>query len=581
MKKKRKKIIQNIFVILTAICIFNPLYSIGAFAEKITLDETTMANTVSEQEENLPERGNVTINFKGVDIKTVLHYLSEVSGVDIVPAPGVEGPVTLRLRDKPWEIALDIVTRNHGFSYSSDYEEGIIRVIPKEQLNAESPITEVIVLNNLIREIEIKKKDGQEQATVEEKKESIQQLLVAVNSVLDVTRGERATYISSVNAIVVTAVPTRISDVKNMIKKIDKKTPQIMLDAKVVEIKLTKDEKFGIDWNAVMSISGAKRPITFPFTNSGALPFLGSEQRQFFPTFTAGQDKDARFPALDSGVLVDPTAAPTDGAPFSFGTLDLSTFTATLRALDKRGGTELLSSPRITTLNNQKATIKVVQKIMLQKAMDSAQASTTISVEYETPEEAREVGVKLVVIPHVNETGDVSVNLMPEVSQNDGFQLLTVGGVAQSQTTALYFSSREANTTVRVKDGETIFIGGLIKKSKLTQNNKLPILGDIFGWIPLVGSLFKYEEDVTERTEIVFFVTVHLIENGMDSIETSETEALFEKYHPKKKGLLFQDDQSKIALQDPVSGRVVGTEPRAMAVADDKKKIYQPFMELR
>jgi len=97
----------------------------------------------------LPGDGNITVNFKEVDIKTVLSYLSEISGVDIVPTPGVEGLVTMRLRDKPWLVALDIVTRNHGYTYSQ--EQDIIRVMPRSMLQTESAITEVIPLNYIIK----------------------------------------------------------------------------------------------------------------------------------------------------------------------------------------------------------------------------------------------------------------------------------------------------------------------------------------------------------------------------------------------------------------------------------------------
>lgn len=250
---------------------------------------------VTEVDQALPEPGNVTVNFKDVDIKTVLHYLSEVSGVDIVPSPGVDALVTMRLRDKPWEIALDIVTRNYGYAYSSDDEQGIIRVMPRGSLQMEEPITEVIVLNNLIREIELSKEASGEEVTVEETQESITQLMTAINSMLNIQLGERATYISSINSVIVTAIPGKISEIKNMVALVDKKPPQIILDVKVVEITLTEDERFGIDWNTVITAAGARRPTTFPFRNDGILPFLPGNQRDYYPqTNNAGGGSSSR-----------------------------------------------------------------------------------------------------------------------------------------------------------------------------------------------------------------------------------------------------------------------------------------------
>lgn len=489
----------------------------------------------------MPGKGNVTVNFKEVDILTVLNYLSEVSGVDIIPSPGVESKVTMRLRDKPWEQALDIVTRNYGYVYSR--EGDVIRVIPKGQAGMEEPITEVIKLNNLIREIELTKGSVSGTAstlgtevTVKQQEQSIQQLMSAINSMLDAKRGEKATFVSGVNSIIVTAIPSKISEIKKMILGIDKRPPQIILDTKVVEISLTDDERFGVDWNAIISAAGARKAITFPFTNTGVIPFLPSDQRQFYPASTditgAALTGQNDFPYVNmSNMLnaVTQTAASNAANMFSFGTLDFTTFTATLSLLENRGDTEILSSPRITTLNNQKATIKVIEKMMLQKSVATTQTATLVTVEFESEDEAREVGIKLTVIPHVNENNEISVNLLPEVSSNAGFNSITVGAAAAT-TVALTFLSREANTTVRANDGETIFLGGLIRKNTVKTDNKLPIIGDLFGGIPLIGNAFKYEADNITRTEIVFFVTVHLVKDGMDSIEKASSVDRYNEY---------------------------------------------------
>ncbi|MDD5633919.1 MAG: hypothetical protein PHW46_01425 [Candidatus Omnitrophica bacterium] len=491
----------------------------------------------------LPKAGNVTVNFKDVDIKTVLNYLSEVSGVDIVPAPGVDGNVTMRLRDKPWEVALDIVTRNYGFAYSRDDEQGIIRVMPKGQLHMESPITEVISLNNLVREIELSKKTGEQQNSdeivVQQKEESIKQLMDAISSVLDANKGEKATFIASVNSVIVTAIPAKITEIRAMITKVDRRTPQIVLDTKVIEVVLGDDEKFGIDWNTVFSMAGARRPITFPFTNDGTFKWIpGADQRQFFPqSDTVGGGSN--FPLIGTAAnLVNPTSftsATNTANLFSYGTLDFSTFTATLRLLHNRGNTEVLSCPRITTLDNQKATIKVVDKIMLQKTQETTQTAGIVSVTFENEEDAREVGVKLTVIPHVNSEGDISVNLLPEVSTpatgtTNGFQTVAAGPSGGISTVALMFSSREANTIVRARDGETVFLGGLIKKTVTKTDNRVPIIGDILGKVPVMGNLFKYEAEKVDRTEIVFFVTLNLVREAKDSVDKSDTIDMYNRY---------------------------------------------------
>jgi type IV pilus assembly protein PilQ len=577
----------KVFVIFVAIIFSSSLVCVDSSGQMPASPAGTTGTTIFEEEvgQPLPDPGNVTVDFKDVDIKTVLHYLSEVSGVDIVPSPGVEGNITMRLRNKPWEVALDIVTRNYGFVYSRDDEQDIIRVMPRDQLQTEESVTEVIPLNNLIREIELKREKAGEEVTVEEKEESIKQLMVAINSILDPRRGERATFIASVNSIVVTAIPARISEIKGMVAKVDKRTPQIILDAKVVEIMLTEDERFGIDWNTVITAAGARRPTTFPFTNTGGLQWLPGSQSKFYPTGTPGQS-NAGFPPIDLATLVDPMAAATAGAIFSYGTLDFSTFRATLNLLEQRGDTEILSSPRITTLNNQKATIKVIDKIMFQKTQKTTETAVVgvVTVEFEDEEEAREVGVKLVVIPHVNEEGDISVNLLPEVSTNQGIEPLTV--TATETTYSLTFSSREANTIIRVKDGETIFLGGLIRKNIMKTDNKFPILGDLFGGIPVLGNAFRYEAEDVERTEIVFFVTVYLVRDGMDSIRRSGTVEQYEEYFSQEERERAKSAAEEETGKTPVirAGEIKVSEETVeinVAPTEAGKKAYKPFLDFR
>lgn len=527
------KFLSLFMAVMVSVFMFLPQGAI-AQTEAVTATTPTEAITaIEDPAQSLPDKGNITVNFKNVEIKTVLHYLSEVSGVDIIPSPGVEANVTMRLRNKPWETALDIVTRNYGYVYSR--EDNIIRVIPKGQLAVEETITEVIPLNNFIQEIEFTKgKDDSDEVIIEEKKESIEQLMRAINAMLNTGRGEGATYIKSVNSIVITAIPSKIGDIKKMVTTIDKKTEQVVLDVKVVEIQLTKDERFGVDWNAIMSAAGPRRPMTFPFTNDGLLSFLPGKQARYFPTNVLNQDEADFYPTSITPPATGATQAVQQQYFYSYGTIDMTTFTATLSLLQQRGDTEILSAPRITTLDNQKAYIKVIEKIMLQKSVQSTDTATLVTVEFEDEEDAREVGIKLTVIPHVNEEGDISVNLLPEVSNNEGFNTVQVG-VQQSTTVALTFTSREANTILRVRDGDTIFLGGLIRKDIEKTDNKFPILGDLFGGIPIIGNAFRYEADNVDRTEIVFFVTVHLVKESMDSIDKMKLNKEYDKYILGKK----------------------------------------------
>ena len=213
-------------------------------------------------EETAP--GNVTMDFKNADINNVLRILSYKSGVNIVAGPEVEGLVTIRLTDVPWEKALDVVLRTYGFSYEK--VGNIIRVTTIESLKQEELTTEVFSLSY---------------GEAEDVSEAIDNML---------TERGKTKFDERTNTLVVTDVPTNLYKISQVIKKLDRRTPQIMIEAKIVETTLADDEKLGIDWTLKASITGSKKPMTFPFTRFGSLS-VEEANAQWFPIgqFTAEQ----------------------------------------------------------------------------------------------------------------------------------------------------------------------------------------------------------------------------------------------------------------------------------------------------
>ncbi len=417
---------HSAFKIITAFICFTASILLAAPLADADMDPVQdMSKGAPVSGQMLPDTGNITVNFKDVAITTVLNYLSEVSGIDIVPSPEVAGTVTMRLRDKPWEVALDVVTRNRGYVYSRDDEKGIIRVMPKSKLEEEEPVTEIIFLNYISPgkgpHERISKLTNPSNATTVFDQRNANGVMTAIKNML--SPSEKVVYVADSNAFIITAIPARIQAIKKMIAAVDIKIPQIVLEAKVIEVTLDKNDQFGIDWNMVIEAAGSRRPTTFPFTNTGLFPLLpGGGQRKFFPVNSGGNFNDTAFPQIDVTSLFNPAAAATAGATFAYGTLDFSQFTAVLRLIDQMDNTNIISSPKVTTLNNQLATIKVTNNIFLQKSMESTDTARTITVEFE--QEPRETGVILNVIPHVNEKDEIMVNLKPEVSTVPHFQEL-------------------------------------------------------------------------------------------------------------------------------------------------------------
>ncbi len=473
-------------ILFLSFCLNNFLF---AQDEKTAPSAEPAASTAQPaEEEKKPEEtpapvepGNVTVNFKGADIRTVLAYISEVSAVDIVPAPDVKGVVDLKLTNKPWKVALDIILRNYGFAY--EREGDIIRVVTVSQLKQEELTSQAFNLNY-----------GRSKDIVD----SIKNI---------VSEKGKVTYNDRTNTVIVTDIPTNLYKISQIIAKLDKKTQQVLIEARVIETVLDDSEKLGIDWNVKIRVSGAKRPITFPFAEfieaNRWLPQVLTASPQTSNTAAGGATTTTiagQFPNDATGIQAFPFATATN---FSFGTLDFSQFTAVLEMLKSRSNTDIVSNPRIATLNNHEAVINVGQTLNLPKYERN---SSTGKMEI-TGYDPKDLGIILKVTPHINDVDEIVVDLEPQITDLLRYDTLD----AASGVVAPVFSTRIAKTQVMINNTQTIFIGGLIKENDVNTKRKLPFIGDILGDVPYLGLLFSKKETTKQKTELIFFITVNLM----------------------------------------------------------------------
>lgn len=432
--------------------------------------------------------GSITVNFKGADIRTVLAYISEVAGVDIVPAPDVKGIVDLKLSNKPWKTALDIILRNYGFAYEQAGD--IIRVVTVNNLKQEELATQTFNLNY-----------GKSKDVVEAIKDIVSE------------RG-KVMYDDRTNVVLVTDIPTNIYKIGQVIDKLDRRTDQVLIEARIIETVLDDSEKLGVDWNLKFTASGAKRPTTFPFNQFevtsdkyGALQSFLPQAEVTPPSSISGVGADttvtttvADFPTGAGGVAAFPFA---DVDQFTYGTLDFSEFKAVMEFIKQRANTDIVSNPRIATLNNSEALINVGQTLNLPKYERN---STTGKMEI-TGYEAKDLGIILKVTPHINSKGEIVIDLAPQISDLLRYDTLDKA----SGIVAPVYSTRIARTQVMIRDGDTIFIGGLIKENDIDRKNKMPFVGDLLGDVPYLGLLFSKKETVKQKTELIFFITVNIM----------------------------------------------------------------------
>ncbi len=439
----------------------------------------------AKKPEEEAKAGYITVNFKGADIRTVLAYISDVAGVDIVPSPDVKGPVDLKLTNKPWQIALDVIVRNYGYTY--EREGDIIRIITIDKLKQEELETKVFTLNYAKPENVVK---------------SIEDIL---------TKRGKAVFDARTNTVLVTDIPTNLYKISQIIERLDRETPQVLIEARIIETVLSDAERLGIDWSLRVTATGASRPTTIPFNRFNA-PF-GMEEKgitQYLPRtkgarqYTASEgafmETTSEFPTEFHGIGPMPLAEKGD---FTFGTLDFTQFSAVMEFLKSRSDTDIISNPRIATLNNKQASILIGQTLNLPTYERN---NTTGRMEI-TGYEPKDLGIKLTVTPHVNDRGEITVDLRPEISDLLRYDTLdTATGVR-----APVFSVRQAVTQIMVRDGDTIFIGGLLKENDTKVNRPIPFFGDLLGDIPVLGLLFTKKEVTTQKSELIFFLTVHLI----------------------------------------------------------------------
>lgn len=263
--------------------------------------------------------------------------------------------------------------------------------------------------------------------------------------------------------VVVTDTVEKTNIFENMLKQLDVKTPQVRIEAKIVETKLAATTKFGVNWTWQDMMSSSNKEI-----------------KSFFENFLS---TDSRFQA-------------------QFGTLRVDSFNGILNFLLAQTNTDLLSSPTIVTLDKKEANINTGDQIPIRTTTTQGNVTIVTTV-------FKETGVKLKVTPFIKEDNFILLDVHPEVSEVLEYSATTGDPI---------ISQRKVDGTVIVRDNETLMVGGLLRNKSLLSENKLPILGDI----PLLGILFRKTTEEKAKTEIIIFITPHIIKEGEKLVAPDE-----------------------------------------------------------
>jgi general secretion pathway protein D len=301
------------------------------------------------------------------------------------------------------------------------------------------------------------------------------------------------------NTLVIMAEREDYKILESIIKQLDVPRAMVYIEALIMEVNATKDFKLGVEWSGVKDtghITGldGSKSAGFVSSGTGVLSSLTS-------TATTAGTLLGFPPGFSMGIV---------GAGIKIGDIIFPSIGAMVQAYKTDADVSILSTPQLLTLDNEEAEINVGSNVPYITRQDSTATSTQYPVNYNTYE-YKDVGVTLNITPHINEEDFVRLKISQEVTK------VTSGAEKATPTTL----KRTAKTTVVVKDGETIVIGGLVGDSTDDGTNKVPFLGEI----PILGWLFKAQTIKREKTNLYVFLTPHIV-------RTQKEAALL--YHEKR-----------------------------------------------
>ena len=494
-----------------------------------TIPAASQSTAVSVKEELLP--GKITIDFKDADIHNVLKVIALKAGVNIVTSPDVTGTVTIRLVDVSWKDALKTIIS--AYSYGYEQRENIIMVAPLEKLTEQKK--QEVELNQVqpttTEVFTLKYIDARDaRNAIEPQLSSRGQIAVLETTgqsgwefgkMDDTGKRERSSEdrISRSKTLIITDVPPVIDKIKKMIINIDVKPQQVLIEARIIEANKDRLRDIGIDWGS--GSSGA---------SSSTLSYVPAGKH-------VGLIDDSQFGGHILGDLVTPSAftpkvssvtSANTGLKLAFRKLTGTQFEAILHALDENVDANTLSAPRIMTLNNQEATILVGQKYPLITTSISTQ---TNQVTGSTLDRYQDIGIQLNVVPQICDNEYINMIIHPAVtSYTTTLKTKTESGVILSEYPII--DTRETETQILLKDGETVVIGGLLKDVKTQSKTGVPFLGKI----PLFGLLFQRQTNDIEKIDLLIFITARIIKEGeFTEAYIATLEERLNTIEPKKK----------------------------------------------
>jgi type IV pilus assembly protein PilQ len=439
----------------------------------------------------------LSLNFQNIEVRALLQVIADFTNFNVVTSDTVTGTVTLRLKDVPWDQALDIILQSKGLGVRKN--GNVLWVAPKDELAAKEQVdleskkkvadleptrTQSFQLNYTKAEVVARGLTGQGQAASSGGggggASQNNRILSVRGSVLWEAR---------TNQLFVSDIPSKLEEVQSLIAKIDIPVRQVLIEARIVEADDTFGRALGVKLGG-NDLRGTRGGIPGYSVGGGNYVTVGGNYNsigsQTNQTGAPANYTDTQFVNLPANTASLGATA----ASFAFSLFGASAnrfLNLELSALETDGKGKIVSSPRVITADQVKALIEQGTEIPYQAATSSGATSVQF----------RKANLKLEVTPQITPEGNVILDL--DVNKDSISATTTAAGLA--------IDTKHVQTQVLVENGGTVVIGGIFTQNERDQINKVPLLGDL----PVLGYLFQNRTRSTQKTELLVFITPKIV----------------------------------------------------------------------
>ncbi|MCC7484131.1 MAG: type IV pilus secretin PilQ [Burkholderiales bacterium] len=424
----------------------------------------------------------LSLDFQSVEVRAVLQVIADFTGLNIITSDTVTGNLTLRLKDVPWDQALDIILQSKGLDMRKT--GNVVWIAPRDELATREKLA--LEAKNQIADLEPTRTESFQLNY--QKAADLQKLLSDQQQRVLSKRGS-AVVDTRTNTLFVQDTPSRLEEVRKLIQRVDIPVRQVMIESRIVEATDSFSRNLGVRLG-YHNTTGSGFKIG---SGGGAVRGLGGGQLSD-PAFHTGQAADA--PAFTDSLSVNLPAPGISGANAGAFSVLLFNDKATkflnleLTALQADNKGKIISSPRVITADQIEASIEQGTEIPYQQATSSG--ATSVSFKKAT--------LSLKVKPQITPDDNVIMNLNVH---KDSVGQATLAGPS--------IDTKQIVTEVLVENGGTVVIGGIYTQEERSTTNKVPVLGDL----PYVGFLFKQNLRLDDRRELLIFITPKIIKDGL------------------------------------------------------------------